>query len=511
MRKLACGVKACLMRQDTIEPSENTEKSRKDVVQTTSDLMDPFSEFINGSRAFGDGITLEDTGRNNDALNKRERVSTRFAVKLNVVKYVFDTGGVVLENNVSAATCKEEVDDVTNVEICNWIKEKSKQTSFLSTCTRFEPNLSLPTDLNPASKCSPLNSAHSNVPTEDEMFTKSGLIQLQDHNASENVDKSNEAVKNCSTTRSSTNTVTSKNKQRRTLKKANTAIILKIPRKHIQMYICQFCRRSFKTSNGLVYHIRTHTGERPYECDVCSKRFKEDSALRYHLKTHTGEKPYKCDICSKRFIQNSTLKDHYRIHTGERPYKCEICSKCFKQNSALKEHIRNHTGERPYECKICSKRFKRNSALTHHLKSHTGERPYKCDICSKRFKRNSGLKEHIIIHTGERPYRCEICSKGFKQNSALKRHIRNHTGEMPYECEICSKRFKQYSALTYHLKIHIGERPYKCDICSKRFVLNSALKVHIRNHTGERPYECKICLKRYKQVSALKQHQNSCR
>ena len=404
MQKLACDVKASLMHQDTTKPSKNTENSRKDVGQTMTDLMDPFSEFIDGCRAFGDGYALEDTGRNSDGLKKCERVSNRFTLKLDVVKYVSNTGGVVLDNSVSATICKEEDDEFANVEICDWIKEKSKQTSFF-TCTKFEPNLSLPSDLNSANKYSPLNSAHSNVQTEDEMFTKSGIIQLQDHKISENVNKSSEAVKDCPTTQSSTNIKldTNKYKQRRTLKKFHKEIISKTSRKRIQGYTCQFCHRSFKTSHGLVCHIRTHTGETPYKCDVCSKQFKHHSALVNHMRIHTGERPYKCDICSKQFKQHSALTGHMKIHTGERPYKCEICSKLFQYNSVLKAHIRIHTGERPYKCEICSKRFTENSALKRHMRIHTGERPYECEICSKRFRYNSALTYHLKIHYGEKP------------------------------------------------------------------------------------------------------------
>ena len=483
MQKLASDRKSCLMSQDIVQQSEN---HRKNVVRTTSDLKKPPTKLIDGCHALGHGFALEDSERNDYDLNRSGKVSTRFAENSDGVNYVLSTGDVVLDKDASTTICKKK-DNFANNEICYFIKEELEQTNFPDNCKTFEPNFSLPSEFGSETKYSFYSSCHSYVQNNNETYTKSRLIQLEDHTVSKNVNEKDERVEDCPATRSSTNTKrdTHTKKRSRTLKKVDISVISTIPRKHIQVYTCQFCSKSLKTFTKFVCHIRTHASERPYVCGICSKQFKQVSVLKRHIRTHTGERPYNCEVCSKRFARVSTLKEHLRLHTGEKPYKCDICSKRFTHNSALKVHLRTHTGERPYKCEFCSKEFTLSSTLKKHLRLHTGERPYKCDICSKRFINSSSLKKHFRIHTGEKPYKCDICSKRFTENSTLKTHLRIHTGERPYKCEVCSKQFRHGSTLKKHRRIHTGEKPYRCDICSKRFTENSSLKRHLKIHTGE--------------------------
>ena len=43
---------------------------------------------------------------------------------------------------------------------------------------------------------------------------------------------------------------------------------------------CPSCDRSFHHKNSLVYHMRSHSGERPHQCEVCGKSFFAASALK---------------------------------------------------------------------------------------------------------------------------------------------------------------------------------------------------------------------------------------
>ncbi|EJD73308.1 hypothetical protein LOAG_19270, partial [Loa loa] len=61
--------------------------------------------------------------------------------------------------------------------------------------------------------------------------------------------------------------------------------------------ICEICGKIFARSDGMIIHMRTHTGERPYICEICDKSFIQSSALVIHMRTHTGERPYICEIC----------------------------------------------------------------------------------------------------------------------------------------------------------------------------------------------------------------------
>ena len=217
IQKLACNAKICSMHQDNVEQLKNIENHHKDVVRPMSDLVEPLSDFIDGSRAFGDDFTLEDTEKNDNALNTGEKVSTCFAVKWDVVNYIGNNGGVMLDNSVSTTAHKNEDDGFVNGELCDSIKKNSKQRSFVS----------------------------------------------------ENGDEKGETV-------TDTELDTNIKKRGSTLEKVT---ISKTIRKHLQVYTCQFCSKSYKTSSRFASHLRIHTGERSYKCDVSSKRCKKNLTL----------------------------------------------------------------------------------------------------------------------------------------------------------------------------------------------------------------------------------------
>lgn len=43
---------------------------------------------------------------------------------------------------------------------------------------------------------------------------------------------------------------------------------------------CPQCGRTFHHKNSLVYHMRSHSGERPHQCEICGKSFFAASALK---------------------------------------------------------------------------------------------------------------------------------------------------------------------------------------------------------------------------------------
>nr|CAD7264000.1 unnamed protein product [Timema shepardi] len=166
---------------------------------------------------------------------------------------------------------------------------------------------------------------------------------------------------------------------------------------------CPQCGRVFNHRNSLVYHLRSHSGERPHQCEVCGKSFFAASALKVHMRLHSGDKPYKCESCGRHFRQWGDLKYHrISIHTAQRNYQCEYCGKDFARKYSLIVHRRIHTGEKNYCCEYCNKSFRASSYLQNHRRIHTGEKPHPCPVCGKPFRVRSDMKRHLNTHQRDR-------------------------------------------------------------------------------------------------------------
>ncbi|KAF2904760.1 hypothetical protein ILUMI_01411 [Ignelater luminosus] len=162
---------------------------------------------------------------------------------------------------------------------------------------------------------------------------------------------------------------------------------------------CTECDRVFTHRNSLVYHMRSHTGDRPHQCEHCGKSFFATSALKVHMRLHSGDKPYKCEDCGRHFRQWGDLKYHtISLHSDQKQYQCEYCGKDFARKYSLIVHRRIHTGEKNYKCEFCGKTFRASSYLQNHRRIHTGEKPHPCDVCGKPFRVRSDMKRHMKTH-----------------------------------------------------------------------------------------------------------------
>lgn len=182
-------------------------------------------------------------------------------------------------------------------------------------------------------------------------------------------------------------------------------------KKHVspnrKSFCCHYCNKTFRDKSKMTEHVdkihvkmeivdETHllktnstssiqVMEKPYTCVLCGKSFLSSQGVIQHIKTHSGEK-FTCFECGKKFTQQSSLKLHSRLHTGEKLYKCEYCDKEFSISDHYTKHLRVHTKEKPYQCNICLKRFTQSNTVTQHMRIHTGEKPYRCNICDKNFR-----------------------------------------------------------------------------------------------------------------------------
>ena len=108
-----------------------------------------------------------------------------------------------------------------------------------------------------------------------------------------------------------------------------------------------------------------------WDCETCGKSLLSKQGLMRHIRTHTGEKPYKCDLCPQRFASLSNFRDHRRIHFAP-SLECIICKKKFTGSSNLRVHRQRHLPPR-HECEFCQKKFTTSRDLTRHrngIKGH---------------------------------------------------------------------------------------------------------------------------------------------
>ncbi|XP_071523768.1 uncharacterized protein [Panulirus ornatus] len=89
-------------------------------------------------------------------------------------------------------------------------------------------------------------------------------------------------------------------------------------------YRCPFCSRRFRRRDGLVLHVRTHTGERPYACPHCPVAFAQKSHLNRHIRTVHKVEP-NAHLAAHMNFNNDTsgssqneILGHGASHTGNK-------------------------------------------------------------------------------------------------------------------------------------------------------------------------------------------------
>ena len=160
-------------------------------------------------------------------------------------------------------------------------------------------------------------------------------------------------------------------------------------------YSCKKCGQRFSRSSHCSRHMRrkhsatranTYRGtkvseNKKHQCPHCPYSTNIDQHLVYHIRTHTGEKPYSCKECGRCFSRTTHRNAHMRrIHSAtdeeiaalkvsrtKKKHQCPHCPYSARTGQHLRYHIRTHTGEKPYSCKECGRCFARPSHYSRHM------------------------------------------------------------------------------------------------------------------------------------------------
>ena len=109
--------------------------------------------------------------------------------------------------------------------------------------------------------------------------------------------------------------------------------------------ICSKCDRTFTMKAYLLNQLQLHTGHFKYFCEACKKGYNGKNAYNVHMDKHPGVE-YQCDFCNKTFTSTQRRDYHISIHAGNCRFSCNVCNKGFNENISMKKML--HLICRPY-------------------------------------------------------------------------------------------------------------------------------------------------------------------
>ena len=106
--------------------------------------------------------------------------------------------------------------------------------------------------------------------------------------------------------------------------------------KGLKTFKCSQCEKRFKQRSHLNTRMDMHTGVRRFSCEQCDKLFFSHSLhIWIHTRRcmHNPNMPFQCKECDKTFKSSAGLTYHTRTHTGEKRFFMQSMSKSLFTSS----------------------------------------------------------------------------------------------------------------------------------------------------------------------------------
>lgn len=334
-------------------------------------------------------------------------------------------------------------------------------------------------------------------------------------------------------------------------------------------YICQLCEKTFKTTNILRTHMKTHSDQKNFSCDLCGTSFRTKGSLIRHNRRHTDERPYRCTLCGQSFRESGALTRHLKALTPctEKirfvQYKEILVSKDGVQKGVEADQaavadqqqeevvvVEQQTEEQEMvEAQTAvvsvvdsdSQEVLHQVHFTMEVDGTTQEQQVVVEqsqaealaaaaaagdnlICQAII--NSGIaletEETVVEETTQTTEEMNkvVSDRPEAEESVIEIQVKEEFVEMEEEagdgddqtspklhtCPHCNRSFKGLNYFRFHVKGHLGYKPFKCTLCQKEFLTGYLLKKHMEVHVSERRYKCGECGKLYKTIGHVREH-----
>ncbi|XP_075942167.1 transcription factor E4F1 isoform X2 [Anarhichas minor] len=333
-------------------------------------------------------------------------------------------------------------------------------------------------------------------------------------------------------------------------------------------YICQLCDKSFKTTNILRTHMKTHSDQKNFSCDLCGTSFRTKGSLIRHNRRHTDERPYRCTLCGQSFRESGALTRHLKALTPctEKirfvQYKEILVSKDGMQKGVVEDRVamaaQQHevvvVEQQPEEQEM----VEAQTAVVSVVEADSQEVLHQVHFTME--VNGTTQEQQVVVEQSQAEALaaaaaasdnlvCEaIINSGFalgteeavvEETSAETEEIEKEVSDCPdvdesvteiqvkeefvemeteeagdgldqtfklYTCPHCNRSFKGLNYFRFHVKGHLGYKPFKCTLCHKEFLTGYLLKKHMEIHLSERRYKCGECGKLYKTIGHVREH-----